>query len=333
MPHPVYPFNAVLRALRREAGLSILGAAEAVDYVKYERWEAGKIKVGARYVESIAGAFGVTEELWALLYAWLVDHYTPQWGQPRVDLDQSAVEKILLQFPQEVMLPEESKELGIPPTRHADFAVVALFSGCSRLDRLELRPQRRDRLPLRHPGQSALAAAYGHVADEAIRLEGRAALAAIHAGDWSEVRSVFVHLAPLLTSPTALDLLAEEFVEPFAGELRQAASATARIRHELSVVLEAARGAPPTDEELDQFAIEVFSGRQDRVEEVMSAALNRGVHPRYDPVPMRDLGGVSLGMIERMEQQIRQEVARYLEQLDLAELFIAMEAIRSVRAA
>lgn len=333
MPHPVYPFKDVLRSLRREAGLSILGAAEAVDYVKYERWEAGKIKVGARYVGSIAAAFGVTDELWALLYAWLVDHYTPQWGERRIDLDQADVEKILSQFPQDVMLAEESKELGIPPHRHAAFAVLALCSGCSRLDRLELRPQRRDRLPLRHPGQSPLAAAYGDLADEAIRLAGRAALAAVHAGDRSELRALHVHLAPLLTSPRAWDLLAEEVDEPFAGELRHAANATARVRHGLAVVLEAARGAPPTDEELDRFAVEMFTGDHDRVEEVMSAALNRGALPRYDPEPMRDLGGGSLRMIERMEKEVRQEVDRCLDQFGLPELFIVMEAIRSVRAA
>lgn len=333
MPHPVYPFKAVLRSLRQEAGLSILAAADAVEYVNYERWETGKTKVGSRYLGTIAAAFGVTDELWALLYAWLLDRYTPGRGQGRVDLPHTDLVKVVEQLPSDVIYPEANKDLGIQPTRHVDFALLALLSGRWRVDRLELEPRSRARLPLRDPGQSTLAAAYGDVANEAIRFGGRTILGALHAGDrLNEVRALLVNLAPLLTSSSALDRLAGELDEPLAGEVRQAASATARIRDQLAVFLEAASGSPPTDEELDRFAVDVFAGRQDCVDEVMSAALRRGVLPEYDPMPMRDLGSGSLRMMDRIEQQARLQAVRVLEQLDPAQLLSALEAIECVRA-
>ena len=225
MSHPVYSFKAVLRSLRQEAGLSILSAAEAVDYVKYERWEAGTTKVGAKYVGSIAAAFGVTDELWTLLYAWLVDHYTPHLWDRRVDLPHWELVKVLDQFPKDVMYPEASKELGIPPTRHVDFAHLALVSGHLRDDRLELAPQHRPRLPLPGPGQSTLTAAYGDVADEAMRFGDRKIRGALDTRDqMHETRSLLVELAPLLTSPLGLNRIAREVGEPLAGEFRRAAS-------------------------------------------------------------------------------------------------------------
>ncbi len=40
MRHPVYPFRAILRELRQDAGLTILAAAESTEYGNYERWES-----------------------------------------------------------------------------------------------------------------------------------------------------------------------------------------------------------------------------------------------------------------------------------------------------
>lgn len=154
MPHPVYPFKAVLRSLRQEAELSILAAADAVEYVNYERWETGKTRVGPRYLGMIAAAFGVTDELWALLYAWLLDHYTPERGAGSGRSSSHHLVKVVEQLPGDVIFPEANKDLGIQPTRHVDFAVLALLSGRWRVDRLELAPQLRTRLPLRDPGQS-----------------------------------------------------------------------------------------------------------------------------------------------------------------------------------
>ena len=333
MPHPVYPFKAVLRSLRQEAGLSIIAAADAVEYVNYERWETGQTKVGSKYLGVIASAFGVTDELWALLYAWLVDHYTPDRGQARIDLPHTNLAKVLDQLPTDVMYPEPNKDLGIEPTQHVDFALLALLSGRWRNDRLELAPQRRARLPLRDASHSTLSAAYGDVAVEAIRFAGRTMMAALHSGDrLNEVRSLLVDLAPLLTSPSALERLAEELGEPLAEEVRQAASATARFRDQLAVLLEAAYGAPPTDEELDWFAVEVFVGCQDCVEEVMSAAQQRGALPDHDPMPMRDLGLGSLRMMDWIEDEAREEALGRLKQFDPAQVLSVLEAIKDIEA-
>ncbi len=71
--HPVYPFQLILRELRRGAGLTVLGAAEATNYGNYERWESGKTRVGAQHVGAIAEAFHIDDDLYLLLYAWLLD--------------------------------------------------------------------------------------------------------------------------------------------------------------------------------------------------------------------------------------------------------------------
>lgn len=89
MEHPVYPFRAVLRELRRDAGLTILAAAEATGYGKYERWESGQTNVGGQYLRSIAEAFAITDELHLLLYALVLDQLTPDGGSARrLDLDE-----------------------------------------------------------------------------------------------------------------------------------------------------------------------------------------------------------------------------------------------------
>ncbi|CAN5124830.1 hypothetical protein BH18ACT4_BH18ACT4_02330 [soil metagenome] len=63
MGHPVYRFGAVVRRLRNDAGLSVLAAAEATGYGKYERWESGQTQVGGHYLATIADVFGVADDL------------------------------------------------------------------------------------------------------------------------------------------------------------------------------------------------------------------------------------------------------------------------------
>ena len=64
---------------------------------------------------------------------------------------------------------------------------------------------------------------------------------------------------------------------------------------------------------------------------MVSAARHPGVLAEYDPMPMRELGSGSLRMIDRIEQQARQQAVRKLEQLDPAQLLSALEAIECVR--
>ena len=82
MGHPVYRFGAVLRRLRNDAGLTVLAAAEAAGYSKYERWESGQTQVGGQYLTTIADAFGVADDMHLLVYAWLLDRLTPDAGEP-----------------------------------------------------------------------------------------------------------------------------------------------------------------------------------------------------------------------------------------------------------
>jgi transcriptional regulator with XRE-family HTH domain len=65
--HPVYPFQLILREVRKEAGLTVLAAAEATSYGNYERWESGKTKVGAHHLGAIADAFHIDDDLFRLV--------------------------------------------------------------------------------------------------------------------------------------------------------------------------------------------------------------------------------------------------------------------------
>lgn len=86
MKSPVYRFSDVLRALRNESGLTVLQAGEATCYANYERWESGQTRVGADHLANIATAFDVGEDLWLLVYAWLVDRFTPMPGSQPLEL-------------------------------------------------------------------------------------------------------------------------------------------------------------------------------------------------------------------------------------------------------
>ncbi len=61
MAHPIYRFGEILRELRKDAGLTVLGAAEATEYGNYERWESGATRIGAQHLGAIAEAFAVDD--------------------------------------------------------------------------------------------------------------------------------------------------------------------------------------------------------------------------------------------------------------------------------
>lgn len=119
---PVYPFRAVLRELRRDAGLSILAAGEATGYCKYERWESGQTRVGGQYLRSIAEAFAVTDDLYLLLYAWLLDQLTPETGCSPRRLGLDDLHRYIRFAPDTVIDLHERKALVVEPGRHVDLA-------------------------------------------------------------------------------------------------------------------------------------------------------------------------------------------------------------------
>ena len=328
MPHPVYPFKTLLRSLRAQAGLSVLGAAETTEYWNYERWESGQTRVAARHVGAIAAAFGVTDELWLLLYAWLADRYVPTRGQGSVDLQHANIIKALRQLPADVVDLGPNKDLVIESSRHLDVALLCLLGRYWTRQRVVLPPTRREALPHPAPGQSPLAAAYGDVVLDMFNIITRTILSLTRQANRAEALcSLTANLAPMLTSPSALHRLAAEFEPPLAGDLHQVACATARFRGELARLLEAATGVPPTDADLGQEAIDLFSMNMDRLSHLIEAAHQRGGVPDLDPEPMIDLEIISRRMNERLDEEIRQQFVEQIPHLDAVDLLDAMSAI------
>lgn len=328
MPHPVYPFKALLRALRTETGLTVLGAAEATGYTKYERWESGQTRVAPQHVGAIASAFGVTDELWLLLYAWLVDRFTPDRGKGSVDLAQANIAKSLRWLPADTADLGEHKDLILEPARHLDLAMLALIGRNWSRQRVVLVPTPRSPLPVPGPDESLLSAAYGDVYVDMLRFTGRTIFSLAKKNDQhSTLASLTKNLAPMLASPTALHGLADEMQGPLADDVRQASDAVARFRDQLAQLIEAATAAPASEGLVDQLAIDVFASRFGRVIRLLLAAMKRGTLPPLGPEPLIDMKAATARIEERAEQELRLELAAQLTHLDTVDLVDALNAI------
>lgn len=73
----------------------------------------------------------------------------------------------------------------------------------------------------------------------------------------------------------------------------------------------------------------MFGGRQEDVDDVVSAALRRK-HPEHDPVSMPECGSGPVQMVDRLEQHLQELVACGLGPNDLSELFSVVQAIMSL---
>lgn len=120
MGHSVYRFGAVLRELRRDAGLTILAAADATAYGNYERWESGQTRVGALHLGAIGEAFAVGDDFGLLLYAWALDHLSPATGEPARRYSLADLRDRLRLVPDTEVDLGEHKALVIEPPRHLD---------------------------------------------------------------------------------------------------------------------------------------------------------------------------------------------------------------------
>ncbi len=170
MRHSVYPFGLILKELRRDAGLAVLAAADATEYGNYERWESGATRVGAQYLRIIARAFGVTDELWLLLYAWLVDRWTPAPGERAVDLARVNASRVLRDLPVDKFAADTTgTNLVLGSSRHLDVALLCLGARYQRGKQVVLIPVRRSPLPDRGPGESVLQATYADVEVDGLR--------------------------------------------------------------------------------------------------------------------------------------------------------------------
>lgn len=125
MRHPVYPFGAVLRELRR-AGVTILAAADATFYGNYERWESGQTRVGALHLRAIAEAFAVGDDLALLLYAWALDQLSPPIGEAARRYSLEDLRDRLRMVPDIEVDLGEHKALVIKSPRHLDLTLCYL---------------------------------------------------------------------------------------------------------------------------------------------------------------------------------------------------------------
>lgn len=177
MRHPVYPFSAVLRELRRDAGLTILAAADATAYGNYECWESGQTRIGTHHLRAIAEAFAVGDDLALLLYAWALDQLSPAAGQParRYSLDDLR-DRLRLVPDTEVDLGEH-KPLVIEPPRHVDLTLCYLGARYRAADGIVLPPAERAVLPSREPSVPILGYLYGDVFGDYMSAVGEALLA------------------------------------------------------------------------------------------------------------------------------------------------------------
>ena len=174
MKHSIYPFSAVLRALRKEANQSPEEAAVLTGYPKYRRWESGKPAVKPEYLPLIADAFGIDDDLWLLAYAWLVDTLTPGPGEPAAHVSRPVIELLSALPVRQVSVPEVARLL-TGPISHSELAAACLMArygpspGATDTP-MVLRPTKRTKLAASAPSETGvLMSLYGDVFGDWLR--------------------------------------------------------------------------------------------------------------------------------------------------------------------
>ena len=335
MRHPVYPFRLILKELRRDAGLAVLAAADATEYGNYERWESGVTRVGAQYLRIIARAFGVTDELWILLYAWLVDRWTPTPGERAVDLAQVNPSRVVRNLPGDDFAADTTAtNLVLGSSRHLDVALLCLGARYQRGTRVVLTPMRRSPLPDRGRGESVLQATYANVAVDGLRRVSRALFARGRCGVEApefEGPELIPNMAPVLTSPETFEVLADELGGPLATEARWFAGMLRTQQQTLRATVGAARGEPVTPEAVAQFLEDVAVGHLDRVGDVLLAAARSGGLAEADSRLTAELAAMGQRVRARWVRQAQRELADRLERLDIDGLFDASDLVADAR--
>jgi hypothetical protein len=333
--HSVYPFGLILKELRRDAGLAVLAAADATEYGNYERWESGATRVGAQYLRIIARAFGVTDELWLLLYAWLVDRWTPAPGERAVDLARVNASRVLRDLPVDKFAADTTgTNLVLGSSRHLDVALLCLGARYQRGKQVVLMPVRRSPLPDRGPGESVLQATYADVEVDGLRRVSRALFARGGCGVESpeyEEPDLVPNMAPVLTSPEAFEVLADELAGPLATEARWFAGMLRTQQQTLRAMVGAARGEPVTPEAVAQFLEDVAVGHLDRVGDVLAVAARSEGLWEVDPRLTAELAAMGQRVAARWARQSQRELADRLERLHIDDLFDAFHLVADAR--
>jgi hypothetical protein len=163
----VYPFGQVVRSLRIQAGVPILRARELTQYKNYERWESGDTRVGADHLHNIAVAFGVGDDLWLLVFAWLADRFTPGPEEEPVEFTGAQLRRHLDSLPTYMVDFGDHANLALSPMSHRDLALLAFTARYGRGyaregESLVLAPAERARVPDPAPADvPVLSATYG----------------------------------------------------------------------------------------------------------------------------------------------------------------------------
>ncbi len=271
MKSPVYRFSDVLRALRNESGLTVLQAGEATCYANYERWESGQTRIGADHLVNIATALNVGEDLWLLVYAWLVDRFTPMPGSEPVELTGAALRRHVDALPKVEVDPGEDHAFALGALSHRDLAVVGLMARYERgyaaeETSLVLSPQERAAIPVSATRDApVLASLYGDLMRDIGQYVARTfLLAGLNRLRGKVQDQVTRYTLLLLSEPEYLErLLASGAPPPDARGrglnrlARLAARSAPRMRRlacrrleELRQIEEDARGEPVTLEEV-----------------------------------------------------------------------------------
>jgi transcriptional regulator with XRE-family HTH domain len=339
MEHPVYPFRAVLRELRHDAGLTILAAAEATGYGKYERWESGQTKVGGQYLRSIAEAFAVTDDLHLLLYAWVLDQLTPDGGPARrLDLDE--IRRHVRLAPDNVIDLHEHKALVREPGRHVDLALLCLAARYADRHVVVLPAAERCDLPPRPLGAPILEYLYGGVVRDGTAAMGRALL--VRGLDKKPDAIDVSNIAPAMANPSTYRALADDldtleptvdqpvvaFAAGTASDARRFAELLTSLHNQNREVLEAA-GKPATTEDVERLTEKVIAGKTWSMLWLLLRAAARRRFPTADPAVTAEL----LAMHDRLRDGWRDALERQtvveMRRADTSQVFEALDALRS----
>jgi transcriptional regulator with XRE-family HTH domain len=339
MEHPVYRFGAVLRRLRNDAGLTVLAAAEATGYGKYERWESGQTRLGGQYLATIADVFGVADDLHLLVYAWLLDRLTPAAGEPAPRLDLDELRCHLNGAPDTRVDLGDDAALVLEPGRHADLALLLLAARYADRGAVALSGADRAPLPPVCAGVPPLVQLYGDTLDDALRLVGRQLLARGLADGDSAID--VTNIAPTMTSSTTYERLADSlagidgetarptvaFAVSTAPDARHFAELLPRLHAQVRELLIAA-GRPSCDEDVEQLTRKVLAGKTRALLRLLIRATRRGHLPATDPALTAEL----LEMRDRLRRDWRDAVAAEtvieLRDASATDAFEALEALR-----
>lgn len=344
MDHPVYPFAAVLRELRRDAGLTILAAAEATGYGKYERWESGQTKVGGQYLRSIAEAFAVTDDRHLLLYAWVLDQLTPDANSPTLRLDLDELRRHVRLAPDTVIVLHEHKHLVVESGRHVDFALLCLAARYADRHVVVLPPATRCDLPPRASGSPTLIQLYGDAVDDGTASIRRALLAR---GIDNRADAIdLTNIAPAMAAPDTYVTLADDLnaIEPTTGQplvdfavqtssdARRFAELLAHLRTQMRELLEAA-DKRATDDDVEQLTEKVIAGRSMAMLRLLTRAAARGRLPRADLTVTAELRAMRDRLRDGWREAVERQAVIELRQAGTAEVFDALDTLRSRRTA